>query len=187
MVKSRSVPFVLFFLVFCSTAAFAQLTFDKPKGEPNLANPYTVGAKREDILKATRELFGTCAFPIDDVASKPGEGRIITKPIVFSRGVTTQSDLEYYATMPAATTRSWSQGRLQIEITSLPLDATHAQLSVLARVQGRVGGIIEEKWIDGVSTGNLEDEVIRGLAGKVLGLDLSRSGKAKRRIMNCEY
>jgi hypothetical protein len=44
-----------------------------------------------------------------------------------------------------------------------------------------------ERWIDGVSNGTLEDEVLRGMAGKALGIDLSVKGKGKRQILNCEY
>jgi len=46
------------------------------------------------------------------------------------------------------------------------------------------------RWIDGQSNGVAEDEAIRGLAGKILGIDLSvkaSSGRSARRILNCEY
>jgi hypothetical protein len=36
----------------------------------------------------------------------------------------------------------------------------------------------------------LEDETLRGLAGRILGIDLSvkvSSGRPTRRILNCEY
>ncbi len=187
---SRSFAVALFILSICSTDALAQLTFDKPKSEPPLPNPYPLGAKREDVLKVAREIFQTCGFPIDEVASKASDGKIVTKFVVYTRGVTTRSDLEHLATMPASTVRNWLQGRFLLEIVSLPFDQNRTQLQVSAKIQGRLGGVTEETWIDGVSNGNLEDEVLRGLAGKVLGMDLnraSRSAKGKRHILNCEY
>lgn len=187
---SRSLSVAFFLLAICSTNAFAQLTFDKPKSEPPLPNPYTLGAKREDVLRVAREIMKTCNFPIDEVASKASDGRIVTQYVVYTKGVTTRSDLEHLVVLPASDVRSWQSGRFLLEITSLPFDQNRTQLQISAKVQGRLGGVAEEKWIDGVSNGNLEDEVLRGLAGQVLGLDLSRasrSSKGKRHILNCEY
>lgn len=185
--KSRSLGAAFFVLAICSTTALAQLTFDRPKSEPPLPNPYTLGSKREDVLKVAREIFKTCGFPVDEAASKASDGKIVTKYVVYTRGVTTRSDLEHLATMPASDVRSWGQGRFLLEVVSLPFDQNKTQLQVSAKIQGRLGGVAGETWIDGVSNGILEDEVIRGLAGKVLGIDLSRSGKGKRHILNCEY
>lgn len=185
--KSRSLVIALFIAAIFSTNAFAQLTFDRPKGEPPLPNPYTLGSKREDVLKVAREIFQTCGFPVDEVASKASGGRIVTKYVVYTRGVTTRSDLEHLATLPASDVRNWRQGRFLLEVASLPYDQNRTQLQISAKIQGRLGGVLEEKWIDGVSNGTLEDEVLRGLAGKLLGLDLSLSGKGKRHILNCQY
>lgn len=182
---------ILFFLITASTSAFAQLTFDKPKGEPNLANPYTMGAKREDVMKSALEIFKACDFPIDEAKTNVKEGTITTKFVIYTRGVTARTDLEHLAEMPASRVRNWVQGRFSLEVQSLPIDQVRMQLQVTARISGRIGDAAEETWIEGVSNGNLEDEVIRGIAGQTLGIDLARSssraGKGKRRILNCEY
>lgn len=184
----RMLTLTILWLLCCSGATFAQLTFDKPKTEGPLANPYTIGGKREDILKSVREVFKSCAIPIDEEASRANEGRIVTKPVVYTRGVTAKSDLEHLATLPAGDVRNWLQGRYSLEVIALPLDQSRAQLQVSARIQGRLGGVLDgEKWIDGTTNGTLEDEVLRGLAGKILGLDLSLKGKGQRRLLNCEY
>ncbi len=181
--------FLSVFIVACwSLEARAQLTFDRPKTEPPLDNPYTLGVPREQILQSTREVLKTCAIQIDETLSKPSEGKIVTKPLVYSRGVTTRGDLDHLATMPAGEVRNWQQGRFYLEITALPLDGKKSQLLISAHIQGRLndaaGGT---QWIEGQSNGTLEDEVLRGLAGKILGIDLSLKGNNRRRILNCEY
>ena len=187
----RSIGMTFFLLAVASTTALAQLTFDKPKGEPNLSNPYTMGSKREDVMKTALEIFKTCGFPIDEANTNVKEGKITTKFVIYTRGVTARTDLEHLAEMPASRVRNWVQGRFALEVMSLPIDPLRTQLQVMARIQGRVGDAIEETWLEGNTNGNLEDEVIRGIAGQALGIDLARSSaratKGKRRILNCEY
>jgi hypothetical protein len=180
--------FAVFFLVsLCSIAASAQIQFDRPKTEPPLDNPYTMSVPREQIVQTVKDVLKTCAIVVDDQLSKPNEGKIVTKPIIFSKGVTTRTDLEYLATFPASDVRNWLQGRYSLEITALPLDQKRSQLFISALIQGRVMDGIESKWIDGQSNGRLEDEVLRGLAGKILGIDLSIKKTSQRRLLSCEY
>lgn len=178
----------LFLLSLLAFEARAQLRFDKPKTEPPLDNPYTLGVAREQIVESAREILKTCAIQIDEELSRPAEGRLITKNVIFARGVTAKSDLEHLAQMPAAEVRDWQQGRFRLEITALPLDGKKSQLQVTAMIQGKIADPLRSnQWIDGQSNGMLEDEVLRGLAGKILGIDLSLKGNNKRRILSCEY
>ena len=175
-------------VVVSATSARAQLTFDRPKTEPPLDNPYTMSVPREKILDTVKEVLKTCSLQIDDTLSKPTEGKIVTKPVSFTKGVTTKTDLEYLAKMPADESRNWLQGRFSLEITALPLDQKRSQLLVVANIQGRMADVTNpNRWIDGQSNGRLEDEVLRGLAGKVLGIDLSLKGNNRRRLLTCEY
>lgn len=188
--KIKSTTFVLVFLVLMLgvDVARAQFTFDKPKAEPPLPNPYTMSVLREPILDAAREVLKSCAIPIDEDLSKANVGKIITKAVVFSRGITVRTDLEYLAEMPASAVRNWSQARYALEIVALPVDQKKSQLQVNAIIQGRaVDADGSLKWVEGKSNGRLEDEFIRGLAGKILGIDLSLKGKSQRRLLNCEY
>jgi hypothetical protein len=181
----------LLFITFCSLDARAQLQLDRPKTEPPLDNPYVIHAPREQILQTVREVLKACAIQVDDTLSKASEGKIVTKSVVFTRGVTTKADLEHLAKMPAGEVRNWQQGRFSLEVTALPLDEKRSQLSVSALIEGKVieasGGA---QWVQGKSNGLLEDETLRGLAGRILGIDLSikvSSGRSTRRILNCEY
>jgi hypothetical protein len=181
----------LLFITFCSFDARAQIQLDRPKTEPRLDNPYIIHAPREQILQTVREVFKACAIEIDDTLSKPNEGKIVTKSVVFTRGVTARADLDHLAKMPAGEVRNWQQGRWRLEVSALPLDDKRSQLSVSAHIEGKVieasGGV---QWIEGQSNGSLEDEALRGLAGRILGIDLSvkaSSGRPTRRILSCEY
>jgi len=106
--------------------------------DPKLDNPYTMSIPREKILETTKEILKTCALQIDETLSKPGEGKIVTKPVSFSKGVTTKTDLEYLAKLPADDVRNWVQGRFSLEITALPLDQKRSQLLIVANIQGRI-------------------------------------------------
>ncbi len=189
--KKPKLYYVLFSFLFIACwapEARAQLTFDRAKTVSPLDNPYTLGVGREQILETAREVLKTCGIQVDGTLSKPSEGKIITKTVVFTRGVTTKTDLEHLATMPAGEVRNWLQGRYHLEITALPLDGKRSQLQVAARIQGRFADAVSgSQWIEGQSNGTLEDEVLRGLAGKILGIDLSIKGNSRRRILNCEY
>lgn len=189
MAKLRWPVFVLLLVVCSAAAAQAQIQFDRPKIEPPLDNPYTMSVAREKILETAREVLKACAIPLDEELSKPSEGKLVTKPIIFSKGVTTKTDLEYLATLPADDVRNWRQGRYALEITALPLDQKRSQLFIAAHIQGRLADALDSnRWIEGQSNGRLEDEVLRGLAGKILGIDLSvKTGNNTRRILNCEY
>ena len=189
--KSSYICLSLLFITFCSFDARAQIQLDRPKTERPLDNPYLINAPSEQILQTVREVFKACAIEVDDTLSKPSEGKIVTKSVVFTRGVTARADLDHLAKMPAGEVRNWQQGRWRLEVTALPLDDKRSQLSVTAHIEGKVieasGGA---QWIEGQSNGSLEDEALRGLAGRILGIDLSikaSSGRPTRRILSCEY
>jgi hypothetical protein len=172
-----------------SAVVSAQIQFDRPKTEPPLENPYTIAAQRSEILKTVREVLKTCSIPLDEQLSREAEGKLVTKYVTFTRGVTAQTDLQHYSNLPAGEVRNWTQGRFALEITALPLDEKRSQLQVMARIQGRVADFSTGgKWVDASSNGRLEDEILRGLAGKILGLDLGlKKGSNLRRILSCEY
>lgn len=179
----------MFLIVFCSATAFGQIEFDRPRTEPPLDNPYTMSINREQIVQTAKEVLKSCGIELDADQSKLNEGRLVTRPVVFTRGVTTKNDLEYLAVMPASEVRNWLQGRFYLEISALPLDQKRSQLYVSAHIQGRASDPSKGSiWIDGQSNGRLEDEIIRGLAGKILGIDLGlKKRNPTRRILNCEY
>src|SRR5262245_50621765 len=128
----------LLFIIFCSFDARAQIQLDRPKTERPLDNPYVINAPSEQILQTAREVFKACAIEVDDTLSKPSEGKIVTKSVVFTRGVTARADRDHLAKMPAREVRNWQQGRWRLEASALPLDETRSRLSVSAHIEGKV-------------------------------------------------
>src|SRR5262249_61988338 len=133
--KLSFICLLLFLVAFCSFDARAQIQFDRPKTARPLDNPYTLGVPREQILQTIREVIKTCAIQIDDTLSKPSDGKIITKSVVFTRGVTTKADLEHLAVMPAGEGRNWEQGRFPLGMSALSLDGKSSPLLVDADIQ----------------------------------------------------
>jgi len=179
---------LLLLLFVIGGEAMAQIQLARPKTEQPLDNPYTMGVSREQIMQTVQEVLKECKIEIRNEGSK-SNGRLLTAPIVFSRGVTTRNNLEYLATMPSSEVRNWLQGRFYLELSALPLDQNRSQLFVAAHIEGRYADAMTGAvWIEGQSNGRLEDEVLRGLAGKILGIDLSlKTSTNQRRILNCTY
>lgn len=174
--------------LFCWTvAAHAQIQFDRPKTEPPLPNPYTINVPRDQIIKTVSEVLKTCSIAMNDEMSKPTEGKFVTKYFVFTKGVTARNDLAHYSNLPTNDVRSWTQGRYYLEIIALPLDEKRSQLQVVTHLQGQIADVVGNKWIDTPSNGTIEDEVLRGLGGRILGLDLGIKKGAVRRLFACEY
>lgn len=180
--------FLLLLLLGIGSEATAQIQLSRPKIEQPLDNPYTMGVAREQIIKTVLDVLKECRIEIRK-ESGLSNGRILTEPISFSRGVTTRNNLEYLATMPSSEVRNWLQGRFYLEITALPLDQNRSQLFVAAHIEGRYADAMAGAiWVEGQSNGRLEDEILRGLAGKILGIDLSlKTATTQRRILNCTY
>jgi hypothetical protein len=184
--------FKLFFslAIFTSLLASfisAQIIIGKPKPKPPLDNPYTVNLPRAEVGKQIQEALQTCKTEMDTAATKIENGRFITKPYIFTRGLNTKSDLEYVSNLPVEDSRNWIKGRYYLEILALPLDDKRSQIQIISHLQAQMADGITTKWVDLPSNGKLEDEVIRGLASKLLGIDLSAKGNGRHRLMACEY
>ncbi len=170
----------------------AQITFDKPEKYKPLPTPFTINATRGQILDTARGVLKFCKIPFEEKTEPvlPVGDKLVTRYIVFTEGVNTRTDLAHYSNPHATDVHTWTAGRVSLEIIALPLDEERSQIQIVAHFQGRTGGITssgKERWIDSPSNGRLEDEVLRGLAGKILGIDLSIDGDRRRRILSCEY
>lgn len=194
--KIQTRNLILFGIMFIglTIGAKAQIQLDRPKVEQPLDNPYTIGVQREKIIETVREVLKGCGIALreEGVSRSDGQGsngKLVTQPVVFTRGVTTRNNLEYLAAMPSSEVRNWLQGRYFIEITALPLDQKRSQLFIAAHIEGRYADAMAGSiWVEGQSNGRLEDEVLRGLAGKILGIDLNlKTATTQRRILNCTY
>ena len=174
-------------VVLLVTVAYTQINIGKPKEVPDLDNPYTINVPREQIAKEIQEVFQSCNIELDKERTKVEKGQYATKQWQFTQGLNTKTDLQNVSNLPAADARNWLKGRYRLEINILPLDEKRSQLQVIAYIQGQMADVVGTKWIDSPSNGKIEDETLRGLAGKILGLDLSRKKNGKHRLMDCEY
>ena len=138
------------------------------------------------MSKQLQDALQSCKIEMD-TATKIEAGRFVTKPYIVARGLNTKLDLEYFSKLPAEDSRNWIKGRYYLEILALPLDDKRSQIQIISHIQAQMADGITTKWIDCPSNGKLEDEVLRGLASRLLGIDLSAKGNGRHRLMGCEY
>ncbi len=102
---------------------------------PPLPNPYRIAARRDAILSAIAEVMRDRKLTVDEAASKPAEGIIVSQPYTFIKGaVVTQSELGRYADVTTSNARGWTRGRYTITVEVQPIDGNSANVSVNAKI-----------------------------------------------------
>jgi len=135
-----------------------------------LPNPYRIAARRDAILKAIAEVMRDRKLTIDEAASRPGEGIIVSQPYTFIKGaVVTQSELGRYADVTTSTARGWTRGRYTITVEVQPIDGNSANVSVNAKIEGRTDGATGAEWTTLPSSGVVEDEFLSALITNITG------------------
>jgi len=104
---------VLVALLLTGITAVAQLEFKKPKPAKPLPNPSIINATRDEVLSTTKQMMETREIPIDkeDCNNTTGECTLLSKPVVFIKGIATKSQLEHYCEMPTVEVRNWARAR----------------------------------------------------------------------------
>ena len=148
--------------------------FDFGKGKtpdvPPIPNPYRFAARRDVILNAITELMGDRKIIVDEAASKPAEGIIVSQPYTFIKGaVVSQSELGRYADISTDTSRGWTRGRYTITVEVQPIDGNNANVSVNARIEGRTDGATGAEWTTLPTSGLAEQEFLSALITKITG------------------
>ncbi|HEY8205445.1 MAG TPA: hypothetical protein VIF81_12005 [Pyrinomonadaceae bacterium] len=142
----------------------------KTKEIVRLPNPYRVTARRDELLKAVTELMRDRKLIVDDAASRPNEGIIVTQPYTFIKGtVVAESELNRYADVETSTSRGWTRGRYTISVEVQPIDGTSANVSVNAKIEGRTDGATGAEWITLPSSGAAEQEFLSALVEMIGG------------------
>ena len=148
------------------------IDFGKEKAPevPPLPNPYRFTARRDVILKAVQDVMSGQNLVVDDVASRPEEGIIVSQPYTFSKGaVVSQSELSRYADITTTTDRGWTRGRYTLMVEVQPIDGTSANVSVNAKIEGRTDGATGAEWITLRTVGLLEEEFLTALINSITG------------------
>ena len=135
-----------------------------------LDNPYRLAGRRDVILKAVADVMRDRKLILDETASKPAEGIMVSQVYRFIKGaVVTKSELSRYADVPTSATRGWTQARYTITVEVQPIDGLNANVSVNAKIEGRSDGATGAEWVTLPSLGVAEEEFLSALIERVTG------------------
>jgi hypothetical protein len=137
---------------------------------PPIPNPYRLAARRDAILTAVQELMRDRKLVVDEAASKPSDGIIVSQPFTFIKGaVVSQAELSRYADLPISSARGWTRGRYTLTVEVQPIDGTSSNVSVNAKIEGRTDGATGAEWLTLKSTGLAEDDFLSALITSITG------------------
>jgi hypothetical protein len=135
-----------------------------------LPNPYRMTARRDVLITAIQDLMRDKKLVVDDAASKPTDGIIVSQPFTFIKGaVVSQAEISRYADVPVSSSRGWTRGRYTLTVEVQPIDGNSANVSVNAKIEGRTDGATGAEWTTLRSTGLVEDEFLNDLVTAVTG------------------
>jgi len=135
-----------------------------------LPNPYRLTARRDVIVKAITDVMRDRKLVVDESASRPTEGIIVSQPYTFIKGaVITQTELGRYADITTSTARGWTRGRYTLTVEVQPIDGNSANVSVNAKLEGRTDGATGAEWTTLKSVGVVEDEFLSALITNITG------------------
>lgn len=145
---------------------------DKTKVRANLANPYKLASRRDILIETILNVLQEKKLIVDEAASKPKEGIIITQPFIFAKGaVITKNELNRYAIVPSTET-IWRSGRYSLRIDVESLDGIQNNVSVTAKVDGKSENGLFSEWTTLQTSGTAEEEflikLVEAVTGKVI-------------------
>ena len=163
----------ILFLLALSIAALGQIQFDRPKAEKPLPNPSIIGAPRDEAVTVTKQMLETREIPLDKEDCNPttGECTIISKPVIFIKGIPTRSQLLHFAEVPSSDVRNWVKGRYVLRVQISPASPKTSQVGVYARFEGMTDAITGSEWVPLTSKGELEDMMLRCIQRRLDGGD----------------
>lgn len=137
---------------------------------PPVPNPFRFTARRDAIIKAVQDVMRNRNLVLDEAASRPSEGILVTQPFTFIKGaVVSQSELNRYADFQSSSARGWTRGRYTLTVEVQPIDGTSANVSVNAKIEGRTDGATGAEWVTLPSTGIAEEEFLVALITNITG------------------
>ena len=156
-----------------SRTSDATRSFDWGKGKTKvrdrLPNPYKLNSRRDVLVATIIDTLRERRIMVDEAASRPQEGIIITQPFVFSKGtVVTQNELNRYG-VPEFAENAWTRAQYTLTIEVQSIDGIQNNVSVNAKVEGRAGNGLIAEWVTVRSSGVAEDEFLAKLIEAVTG------------------
>jgi hypothetical protein len=135
-----------------------------------IPNPYRLLGRRDAIIKAAADVMRDRKMIVDEAASRPAEGMIVSQPYTFSKGaVVTRSQLNRVANVPDLNSRDWTRGRYTITVNVQPIDGVASNVTITATVEGRTDGARGVEWVTLQSSGAAEQEFLNALIESVTG------------------
>ena len=170
-IRSGHIMCASLFLFLIAVTVGAQIEFNRPKTAKPLPNPSIVGAQRDEVVTAIKQMLETREIPLDkeDCNATTGECTLISKSVIFIKGIPTRSQLQHYADVPERDVRNWSKGRYSLRFQINPASPTTAQVGVYARFEGLTDGVIGTEWMQLTSKGELEDTLLRCIQERIQG------------------
>lgn len=137
---------------------------------PPIPNPYRFTARRDVILTAITEVMRDRKLILDEAASKPAEGILVSQPFTFIKGaVVTQSELGRYSNVATSSSRGWTRGRYTLTVEVQAIDGNSANVSVNAKIEGRTDGATGAEWVTLQTSGLVEEEFLSALITSITG------------------
>lgn len=160
-------------LLLTAMTAVGQLEFGKPKPVKPLPNPSIIFATRDEVTAITKQMLETREIPLDkeDCNTTTGECTLITKSVIFIKGIAAKSQLEHYCNMPTVDVRDWARGRYVLRFQLAPATPKTAQVGVYAKFEGMMNGAAGSEWVALTSKGELENLMLRCIQDRVQGGD----------------
>lgn len=148
-------------------------TFSFGKGKTvtreKLDNPFILNARRDILISSIISVLKEKRLIIDEAASKPNDGLIVSQPYTFAKGaIITKNELSRYADIPE-TDQVWTRGRYTLTIDVQSIDGIRNKVYVSANVEGRSENGIFSEWSTLQSSGIAEDEFLVKLIDYVGG------------------
>ena len=143
---------------------------DKTKTRERLPDPYQFIGRRDGIVAQIVDVLRDQKIVVDEASSRLKDGIIITQPLVFAKGaVPAQNGLSRYGVIDFDDT-AWSRAQYTLTIEVQPIDGSHNNVSVNAKVEGRAGTGLSNEWHTVPSSGLAEDEFLAKLVEAVTGV-----------------
>ncbi|HKP88060.1 MAG TPA: hypothetical protein VJZ26_18290 [Blastocatellia bacterium] len=160
-------------LLLVAASVGGQIQFDRPKAAKPLPNPSIIGAQRDEALTVIKQMLETREIPLDkeDCNATNGECSLITKPVIFTKGIPAKSQLRHYTDMQERDVRNWSKGRYVLRFQISPASPTTSQVGVYAKFEGMTDSVVGSEWVPFSSKGELEDMMLRCVQDRVHGGD----------------
>lgn len=142
---------------------------DKTKVREPLPNPYKINARRDVLLENITLALKENKVLVDEAASRPNDGLLVTQPFVFAKGaVISQNELNRYAILQTADA-AWTGGQFTLTIEVQSIDGIQNNVNVTAKVEGRSGNGLTSEWTTLQSSGAAEDEFLVKLVEMMTG------------------